>query len=347
MTIKYSLIALLFSTSAFADWLDEIEASRRHHEEAQSYAEWSQSPWHPEALAARFSREISDPAQQKALCRKLRNWPAADLYHVSELIEIQPQGCLAQFRARYETYLLKARLKTLNKVDRSQIFNLGNSTEPGWATTTYPLDFDKMSVVIDGHLPAKTLALTFDDGPHPTRTPQLLADLKKEGIFAHFFMVGNNSSLYPQLVKQVASEGHELGSHSRTHADLRKLTLNAAVREIEGGFSPIAAALGQPVTFFRFPYGANTKDLRKYLSDTRTPEFFWNIDTLDWKYKDPEFLFNYALAQIRKNAHGVVLFHDIQPQTIAIVPALLQTLKGEGYQFAILRPVSPRLTPKE
>ena len=65
--------------------------------------------------------------------------------------------------------------------------------------------------------------------------------------------------------------------------------------------------------------------------------FYWNVDTLDWKYKDPEFLYDYALREIENEGRGIVLFHDIQPQTNVILPELLKTLKQKGYTFAVFR----------
>ncbi|MGE3387846.1 MAG: hypothetical protein AB7K41_14045, partial [Bdellovibrionales bacterium] len=73
-----------------------------------------------------------------------------------------------------------------------------------------------------------------------------------------------------------------------------------------------------------------------------SPEFLWNIDTLDWKYKDPSFLIEYALDQVKAEGQGVVLFHDIQPQTLAIMPGFLAALKNEGYKLAIFRPGEAR-----
>jgi peptidoglycan-N-acetylglucosamine deacetylase len=212
-------------------------------------------------------------------------------------------------------------------------------------TLELALDMSTDSLVTDGRLPKKTIVISFDDGPHRNITPALLKILAEEDVWAQFFMIGENVVINTNLVKTVASLGHEVGCHSYTHPDLRRLPVPDAIREIEDGFLALESVLGHTATFFRFPYGAWTRKLRAHLAMTQTPEFFWNIDTWDWKHRNPQDLLPFALSQVEEQGFGVILFHDIQPQTLAVLPAFLRGLKVRNYHPAIFRPKSPRVRP--
>ena len=165
-------------------------------------------------------------------------------------------------------------------------------------STEIVLDNASTPLIVSGQLPEKTIVLTFDDGPHPTRTSQLLSLLRAEKAKVQFFLVGQNTTRLNDVVREEQADGHEIGCHSYTHPDMRKMKFENAVAEIENGFSAITEALGYSGSFFRFPYGASTKDLRAHLLTTQTTEFWWNSDNLDWKYPDPTYLSDYAFYQI-------------------------------------------------
>lgn len=326
-----------------------IQTAKVFQSTANNYETWHESPFQPEAIREQLEQWESRTNFTESFCRVVEKLDRVDLFYVSDYIEARAsdQECIADQYIRYDSYLATASYSILAKSELSATkksptimakSNLGPSQEVF-------LDAKATPVVIDGHLPDKTLALTFDDGPHATRTKQLLDLLKGENAQVQFFLVGRNTRLYPDLVKQMEEDKHEVGCHSFTHPDMRKLSFEAAVKEIEDGFRAIQNILEVPKTFFRFPYGAKTDRLRNYMLQTETPEFFWNVDTLDWKYPNPEFLYDYTMKQIRSEGRGVVLFHDIQPQTLAIMPGVLSTLKAEGYKLAVFRPTKTRKTP--
>lgn len=331
------LIGILFWLPAVS-WgstpLEEIHKAVAFHEKVQDYSDWEQSPYTPEALAEKFLAGATDPKYAKALCKTLKGLNAADLYYAHEFLDQATGTCFVKQRDRYNHFLFQSSQRLLSR----HLATMSRAT----ATREIPIDAKEFPVITDGQLPDKTLVLTFDDGPHPERTPRLLEMLKERNILVQFFLVGRNTLLNRDAVKAMADAGHEVGCHSFTHPDLRKLPFQSAKKEIEDGFSAINTVLGRPGHFFRYPYGAHTTDLRRYLIQTSTTEFFWNIDTLDWKHKDPDFLLNFALEQVKREGRGVVLFHDIQPQTLAIMPAFLAALKNLDYKFAVFRPTRPR-----
>lgn len=314
--------------------INEIHQAKAFHEQSKSYSEWEQSPFTPEALAKKFRAGTADPKYAQSLCEALKKLKPADLFYAHEFLDQAKGTCFVSQKERYARFLEGAS----QRLQSRYLSTMSLRT----ATQEIPLDAKEFPVVTDGQLPEKTLVLTFDDGPHPQRTQELLSLLSDHNLLVQFFLVGSNTLMNRETVKAMAAAGHEVGCHSFTHPDMRKLTFEAAKKEIENGFAAINTVLGRPGHFFRYPYGAKTTDLRRYLSQTDTVEFFWNIDTLDWKHKDPEFLLNYALAQVEAEGRGIVLFHDIQPQTLAIMPAFLAAIKELGYNLAVFRPSRPR-----
>ena len=189
-----------------------------------------------------------------------------------------------------------------------------------------------------GGLNKKEIALTFDDGPHAKLTQELLKTLKLHDVKATFFVLGKNAKRYPKIIHDINNAGHTIANHSHNHNNLPKYSNKHGENEIVSGFNAVVEVLGGIAPFFRFPYGAKTKHLSNFLKQNDYATFFWDVDTLDWKIKNPEELLNFALSETYKMKNGIVLFHDIQPQTIAMMPFYIETLRSEGYQFVVYEP---------
>jgi len=182
----------------------------------------------------------------------------------------------------------------------------------------------------------KRIALTFDDGPHPEVTKQILALLQKYEAKATFFMLGSRVQYYPSLVQEVRDAGHEIGNHTWTHPVLTKMSAAAIKKEYETTEQAIKAAIGQPSAFFRPPYGAINDSVRALIPRRSVN---WTIDTLDWKHHDPAKL----LPMIQKSLHNnaIVLMHDIHQSTADGLEPVLQYLQSEGYEFVTVSEVLP------
>jgi peptidoglycan/xylan/chitin deacetylase (PgdA/CDA1 family) len=206
-----------------------------------------------------------------------------------------------------------------------------------------PVDVSKDGVFTDGALPDGEIALTFDDGPHATRTLRVLKILQDWGVKATFFEIGRNASAHPEIARQVSGAGHTVGSHTFTHANLGKVPEAHAETEIESGDASVTLALGrQPgqVPFFRFPYGAKTPAAQTFAERQGKTTFFWNMDSRDWQVREPHKLFLNVLAQLDRHAHGIILFHDIHEQTVIVLPHLLQELSARHYKTVVFVPAA-------
>jgi peptidoglycan/xylan/chitin deacetylase (PgdA/CDA1 family) len=197
------------------------------------------------------------------------------------------------------------------------------------------VDVSHDHVFTDGELPPGQIALTFDDGPHPTRTPRVLQILAAAGVKATFFEIGRNAAAHPEVSRQVVAAGCSVGSHTFSHADLPDVTEPHAETEIESGEASVSLALGLPpghLPFFRFPYGAKTPAELSFVNHRGNTTFFWNMDSEDWRTRDPHKLFVNVLAQIDRAGHGIILFHDIHEQTVIVLPHVLAELAARHIQ---------------
>ncbi|AYG00107.1 polysaccharide deacetylase family protein [Lactococcus allomyrinae] len=175
---------------------------------------------------------------------------------------------------------------------------------------------------------SKMIALTFDDGPNPSTTPQLLQTLQSYNVHATFFALGQQAQAYPSIIKQEAAQGNEVASHTWDHKDLTTLSQSAQVQEIMSAHNLINQLTGQNVTLFRPPYGSYNATT---LAATPLTAINWSVDTNDWRYNSSAPVIQNALA----NAHdgAIILMHDIHPWSVAAVPTIIQQLKAQGYTF--------------
>ena len=164
-----------------------------------------------------------------------------------------------------------------------------------------------------------------------------------------FFALGKSVRANPDALKQVAADGHTVGSHTVTHRCIgsrsicarsnggRNLTFEEASAEIKGGHQAVYDTLGFVDPFFRFPFGESSPELKNFLKENATGEFYWAIDSNDWRAQSNDDLLKNTLAQIDQRGRGVVLFHDIQRKTAETLPAFLRELYTRGYSVVLLK----------
>lgn len=174
----------------------------------------------------------------------------------------------------------------------------------------------------------KHVALTFDDGPHPKVTKQILDLLAKYDAKATFFMLGSRVEYYPDLVREVKAAGHEIGNHTWTHPVLTKMDSAKVLQEFEQTEKAIFNVLGENTVIFRPPYGATNDRVKNLIPRTSVN---WSIDTLDWKHRNAAQLLPMVQKQMHNNA--IILMHDIHQSTADGLESVLQYMQAEGYEF--------------
>lgn len=177
----------------------------------------------------------------------------------------------------------------------------------------------------------KFIALTFDDGPHRTNTPELLEILKKEGAKATFFVVGNRAEAFPELVGKISEEGHDIGNHSWDHRSLVKSTPNEALESIRKTNDLISGITGKPCEIVRPPYGATNRQLKNLFRQEEWHEILWDVDSRDWESKTPEAILWRVMKTISPGS--IVLMHDIHSHAVSVLPIIIKAFKKSGYEF--------------
>ncbi|MBE9216159.1 polysaccharide deacetylase family protein [Plectonema cf. radiosum LEGE 06105] len=182
----------------------------------------------------------------------------------------------------------------------------------------------------------KLIALTFDDGPWPEYTAQVLEILKKNDIKATFFVVGQVLNNYPDLGKRIVSEGHTIGNHTWHHW-YHFFNKQAAALEIDRTSDLIYKTTGTRTTLFRPPGGMLHNGLAAYAQSKDYTVVMWSADSMDYARPPAATLVSRVMKQASPG--GIVLLHDgggPRKNTVAALPSMISNLKNQGYRFVTI-----------
>lgn len=199
--------------------------------------------------------------------------------------------------------------------------------------TLYDIKFNSGNKANAQQPPIKPIALTFDDGPWPQSTSQVLSTLKKNNIKATFFVVGRQVKQYPQLTKQIVAEGHAIGNHTWSH-QYHKFTEADAAHELDNTAALVHKLTGVKTVLFRPPAGILNNGLAAYAQKKKYAVVMWSADSLDWRYRGTSTLINNVLQAAKPG--GIILLHDgggDRSKTVEALPQLIVELKKRGFQF--------------
>jgi peptidoglycan-N-acetylglucosamine deacetylase len=190
----------------------------------------------------------------------------------------------------------------------------------------------------NGNTHLREIALTFDDGPNPYYTPQVLTILRNYGIKATFFDIGYLVADYPNVVRQEYNEGNLVANHSWSHPKMTLLSAQNIVSQLTSTSTAIQDAIGVRPTFFRPPYGAiNSTVLAKarYLGLTTV---LWDGTAEDWSLPGVRLIVSKTLSYARNGA--ILLLHDgggNRAETVAALPIIIASLKSRGFTFVTIQ----------
>ncbi|MBF0786801.1 MULTISPECIES: polysaccharide deacetylase family protein [unclassified Streptococcus] len=173
----------------------------------------------------------------------------------------------------------------------------------------------------------KRIALTFDDGPNATTTPQVLDILKRYNVKATFFILGQNVPGNEELLKRIVAEGHEVANHTWDHANLVTLSDDQVRQEIKKTQEVIKNVTGQAPTMMRPPYGSVNQSV---ISIMQMPVIYWSVDSKDWQSRNPVAILNEIKTCIYPGS--IILMHDIHQSTVNSLTSVLDELSSQGYQ---------------
>ncbi|CAN7580460.1 polysaccharide deacetylase family protein [Bradyrhizobium sp. LjRoot220] len=191
----------------------------------------------------------------------------------------------------------------------------------------------------------REVVLTFDDGPLPKYSNQVLDILAAHCAKATFFLVGRQANANPEGVRKMRDAGHTIATHTQTHpGNMNRLTLDRAQKEIEDGIASITAALGDgttPAPFYRIP-GLGRSDVIEAYAEAKGLQI-WSADfpADDWRPVSAARVYDLAIQRLEAKGKGILLLHDIQPRTVAALPRILSELKARGYRLVHVVPATP------
>ena len=186
------------------------------------------------------------------------------------------------------------------------------------------------------HIPE--IALTFDDGPNPFYTPQVLAILQQYGVKATFFDVGYLVADYPNIVRQEYNKGNAVANHSWSHPVLTYLSAQSIQSQLTSTTNIIQATIGVRPTIFRPPYGVTNNTVLAQARNLHYTTVLWDGSAEDWNLPGVNVIVSRILNYARNGA--ILLLHDgggNRAQTVAALPIIIATLKSRGYKFVTIQ----------
>src|SRR3954447_6006236 len=181
------------------------------------------------------------------------------------------------------------------------------------------------------------VVLTFDDGPLPKNSNQILDILAAQCVKATFFMVGRQAQANPEGVRKVRDAGHTVATHTQNHpSNMNRLPLDRVQKEIEDGIASVTAALGdgtQPAPFFRIPGLGRSDVIEQYAEEKGIQIWSADFPADDWRHVSPQRVYDLAIQRLEAKGKGILLLHDIQARTVAALPRILHELKARGYHI--------------
>lgn len=255
---------------------------------------------------------------------------------------MEPKICEESPQVRFAEYRKKVR--SPRRIVRRLLFLLAASLVVSFLYLNLYVyrGFELQSDIVRTGSPQKDfIAITFDDGPDPVYTPQILDILKKYDVKATFFMVGKHVEMFPEVAERIVEEGHEIGNHTYSHKNLLFLSKEQAEKEVLDSQKAIEKITGRKPELFRPPRGLYSQAVREIIEEHEYKLVLWSLSSRDWT----EISARQIRDQIVLHVSGgdIILFHDSgsiiarsggdRKNTVRALPEIIVMLKEEGYEF--------------
>lgn len=187
------------------------------------------------------------------------------------------------------------------------------------------------------------VAITFDDGPDPVYTPVILDLLRQNHIKATFFLIGLHSEWYPDLVKRIKSEGHEIGNHSYLHKSYLNKCDQYVIDDIQKTNNLLTSLTGIRPTLLRPPFGEYNEQTLQIANQEHLLVVKWSINSMDWERPAAYVMDKQVLGHLKPGQ--IILYHDgggRRKETVRAVANFIKTAKSNGYQFLTISEMMER-----
>lgn len=212
----------------------------------------------------------------------------------------------------------------------------GFNHSPGWRQTAAA---DAAQERVQEHMrdqaqEVRKIAITFDDGPHPSYTEQLLDGLKERGVQATFFVTGEHAQLHPDIIRRMQEEGHLIGNHTYSHIQLRRGNREIFKEELIKTNEILEEITGQEVLYVRPPYGSWDKSFE---SELNMFPVLWTVDPLDWCSRNEDCIARKIVSKVEEN--DIILMHDYYDSSVKAALQAVDELIEEGYTFVTVEEI--------
>jgi peptidoglycan/xylan/chitin deacetylase (PgdA/CDA1 family) len=187
---------------------------------------------------------------------------------------------------------------------------------------------EERAFVADAADAVRQVAITFDDGPNPDYTLKLLEGLKKRGVKATFFVLGEEVERYPDILEAIHEDGHLIGIHSYKHVNFTQIGDTASIEQIDKTQEAIYEVTGEYAGYIRPPYGCWRKELDAKVS---LIEVLWDVDPMDWATNDADTVVQRILRNTKEGS--IILLHDASESTVLAALTVIDVLQEQGYEF--------------
>src|SRR5712672_1812899 len=186
--------------------------------------------------------------------------------------------------------------------------------------------------------------LTFDDGPLPRNSNQVLDILAEQCVKATFFIIGGMAQAAPEGVRKLRDAGHSIGTHTQDHpSSMNRMSIERARQEIDDGIASVKTALGDDTAlspFFRIPGLSRTQAAEDYVVAQGIQIWSADFPADDWHHISSSRVYDIAMKRLEAKGKGILLLHDIQARTVAALPRILRELKARGYRIVHVVPAT-------
>src|ERR1700738_2368124 len=188
------------------------------------------------------------------------------------------------------------------------------------------------------------VVLTFDDGPLPHNSNQVLDILASQCVKATFFTIGRMALAYPEGVRKLRDAGHSIGTHTQNHPlSIKRMPVEPARQEVDDGIASVKAALGDDAAlapFFRIPGLSRADGVEDYLASQGIQIWSADFPADDWRHISSSRVYGMPMTRLEGKRRGILLLHDIQARTVAALPRILHELKARGYRIVHVVPAT-------
>jgi peptidoglycan/xylan/chitin deacetylase (PgdA/CDA1 family) len=348
--LSSAVVALGYLSGCTTDQLTlDVQESIGTLKISHDYHDWNDSPDNIKSIVLKASAEGKTSDE---ICQAIRELPDEDLALVQQQIQSKDVAdviaeCKSELVERINAHWSK--FEGIYKNGRFDLSGIQpvEMKQREFVTREHYIDTEKGESYYSGKgdLKKGEFVLTFDDGPHSEYTDVILDILAAYKARSIFFITGcaiERTKEATRILKRTRDEGHAIGNHSYSHRGFIGMEKRGMEKDIqEELYRPhqqVFDRVGEMYPFFRFPGGTATKTLKNRIKNLGVNRWHWNIDSKDFSTSDPREIVKKTVNLMDQKGQGIILFHDIQMQTVLALPEILRIFHERGYSPAILLP---------